>query len=160
MEVVILKKKMEINIFLIFDSTNKKLIGKFTKISDEISLLIKTINDGKEIKYGKDFMKIKFNSDVDFPLNKSLKFHVMTIIIKSVFEENGKFYPQINLSLLFFFLSRNFNFEEYLCNSCHDTSMISYELENIAILNVKGVDYRCALWGVSKNEAVNLIKKF
>ena len=38
--------------------------------------------------------------------------------------------------------------------------MISYELENIAILNVKGVDYRCALWGVSKNEAVNLIKKF
>ena len=103
MEVVILKKKMEINIFLIFDSTNKKLIGKFTKIWDEISLLIKTINDGKEIKYGKDFMKIKFNSDVDFPLNKLLKFHAMTIIIKSVFEENGKFYPQINLSLLFFF---------------------------------------------------------
>ena len=38
--------------------------------------------------------------------------------------------------------------------------MISYELENIAILNVKGADYRCALLGVSKNEAVNLIKKF
>ena len=39
-------------------------------------------------------MKIKFNSDNDLPLNKSLKFHAMTIIIRSVFEEVGKLYPQ------------------------------------------------------------------
>ena len=37
--------------------------------------------------YGKDWVKIKFNSDNDFPLNKPLKFHAMTIIIRSVFEE-------------------------------------------------------------------------
>ena len=36
--------------------------------------------------------------------------------------------------------------------------MTAYELENIAILNVKGVNYRCALWGVSKNEAVNFMR--
>ena len=40
-------------------------------------------------------MKIKFNSDDDLPLNKPLKFHAMTIIIRSVFEEVGKLYPQI-----------------------------------------------------------------
>ena len=40
-------------------------------------------------------MKIKFNSDDDFPLNKSLKFHVMTIFIRSVFEEGAKLYPQV-----------------------------------------------------------------
>ena len=39
-------------------------------------------------------MKIKFNSDDDLPLNKSLKFHAMTIIIRSVFDEVGKLYPQ------------------------------------------------------------------
>ena len=33
--------------------------------------------------------------------------------------------------------------------------MMAYELENIAILNVKGVNYRCALWGISSDEAVN-----
>ena len=39
-------------------------------------------------------MKIKFNSDDDLPLKKPLKFHTMTIIIRSVFEEDGKLYPQ------------------------------------------------------------------
>ena len=35
--------------------------------------------------------------------------------------------------------------------------MTAYELKNIAILNVKGVDYRCILWGISRNEAVNIL---
>ena len=39
-------------------------------------------------------MKIKCYSDNDFPLNKPLKFHAMTIIIRSVFENDGKLYPQ------------------------------------------------------------------
>ena len=43
-------------------------------------------------------MKIKFNSDDDLPLNKQLKFHNMMIItIRSVFEEDGKLYPQVFL---------------------------------------------------------------
>ena len=33
--------------------------------------------------------------------------------------------------------------------------MTAHELKSIAILNVKGVDYRCTLWDISKNEAVN-----
>ena len=39
---------------------------------------------------------IKFNSDDDLPLNKPLKFHNMTITIRSVFED-GKLYPQVFL---------------------------------------------------------------
>ena len=39
-------------------------------------------------------MKIKFNSDDDLPLSEPLNFHAMTIIIRSVFEEGGKIYPQ------------------------------------------------------------------
>ena len=33
--------------------------------------------------------------------------------------------------------------------------MTAYELKGITILNVKGVDFRCILWGISRNEAVN-----
>ena len=43
-------------------------------------------------------MKIKFNSDDDLPLNKPLKFHAMTIIIRSVFEKGSKLYPQVFLN--------------------------------------------------------------
>ena len=42
-------------------------------------------------------MKIKCNSDDDLPLNKPLEVHIMTIIIRSVFEEDGKLYPQVFL---------------------------------------------------------------
>ena len=33
--------------------------------------------------------------------------------------------------------------------------MTAYGLKNIAILNVKGVNFRCILWGISRDEAVN-----
>ena len=42
-------------------------------------------------------MKIKFNSDENLPLNKLLKFHNMTVTIRTVFEEDGKLYPQFFL---------------------------------------------------------------
>ena len=42
-------------------------------------------------------MKIKFNSDDDLQLNKSRKFRLMTLTIRSVFEEDGKLYPQVFL---------------------------------------------------------------
>ena len=42
-------------------------------------------------------MKIKFNSDDDLPLSKQLKFHNMTITIRSVFEEDGKLFLQVFL---------------------------------------------------------------
>ena len=49
-----------------------------------------------------------------------------------------------------------YKFELHVCNKCHDVLMTAYELQNIAILNVKAVDYRRIIWGISKNEAVNI----
>ena len=49
---------------------------------------------GKENDHGKNYMKIKFNSEDNLPLNKPLKSHALTIIIRSVFQEGGKLYPQ------------------------------------------------------------------
>ena len=42
-------------------------------------------------------MKIKFDSNDDLPLNKQLKFPTMTIVVRSIFEDEGKFYPQVLL---------------------------------------------------------------
>ena len=50
---------------------------------------------GNECDYEKDYIKIKFNSGDDLSLNKQLKFHNMIITIRSVFEEDGKLYPQV-----------------------------------------------------------------
>ena len=49
-------------------------------------------------------MKIKFNSDNELPLNKSIKFHSITITIRSVFEGSGKLYPQVFLVFPFYFV--------------------------------------------------------
>ena len=62
----------------------KKLFKKYADVWNGIKYEIKTINGGKEDHYGNDYMKTKFNSDSDLPLNKSLKFHAMTVIIRSL----------------------------------------------------------------------------
>ena len=42
-------------------------------------------------------MKIKFNTDDNLPLNNQLKLHLLTIIVRCIFEEDGKFYLQLYL---------------------------------------------------------------
>ena len=87
------------NKYLILDDSvneNEELLKKYTDVNG-IKKEIKTINGSKENDYEKNYMKIKFNSDDNLPLNKPLKFHLMTITIRSVFEEDGKLYPQVFL---------------------------------------------------------------
>ena len=42
-------------------------------------------------------MKIKFNSDGDLPLNKTLKLYNSTSIVGYVFQEDKRYYPQVFL---------------------------------------------------------------
>ena len=83
---------------------NKELLTKYNDVFDGIRGKIKEISSG-DCNYEKDYMKIKFNSDDDLPLNKPLKFHNMTITIRSVFEEDGKLYPQVFLDNALYELS-------------------------------------------------------
>ena len=78
----------------------KKYNDVFNGIKDKIKEI-----SGSECDYEKDYMKIKFNSDDKLPLKKSLEFHAMTINIRSVFEENGKLYPQLFLDYILFELN-------------------------------------------------------
>ena len=49
-----------------------------------------------------------------------------------------------------YFKDVGFKFESHVCNKCHDVLMIAYALKNF----VKGIDFRCILWGISRDEAV------
>ena len=64
------------------------------KLWDDIKDLIETTSESKKGKYKKDFMKIKFHSDGSLPLNQKLKLHMLTVVVRSVFEEVVKYHPQ------------------------------------------------------------------
>ena len=80
--------------YLVFDFTdgNKEVLKKYAEFWEIIKNEIETINDGKKFEYDEDFRRIEFDSDDNLPLNKPLKFPTMTITVRSVFEEYGKFY--------------------------------------------------------------------
>ena len=85
--------------YLVFDSTdeNKEVLKKYTELWDGIKDEIETINGSKKSEYGKDFIKIKFNTDDNLPLIKPLQLYLLTIIVTCIFEEDGKLYPQLYL---------------------------------------------------------------
>ena len=78
--------------YLILDSTDK-----YEEVLSGIRSEIKTLNGGKELFYEKNYARIGINTDDDLPLNKPLKFPTLTIIIRCVFQEGEKLYPQIYL---------------------------------------------------------------
>ena len=41
-------------------------------------------------------MEAEFNSDDNLSLNKMLKLHMLTVIVRSVFEDDRKYYSQVS----------------------------------------------------------------
>ena len=147
--------------YLVFDATdeNKELMKKYNNVFNGIRDKIKEISS-YECDYEKDYMKIKFNSDDNLPLNKPLKFGNMIITIRSVVKD-GKLYPQLylqddridiseviesnktNLSNeydichFWFFKNIGFEYEKYLCNGCPDLMHKAMSFNNGAIVYVK-----------------------
>ena len=80
-----------------FTDNNDKVLKKYKEVLRGIKSCIEKVNNSKSGEYEKDYMEIKFNSDDKLPLSKQLKFLSITIVIRSVFEDDGKYYPQIFL---------------------------------------------------------------
>ena len=57
-----------------------------------------------------------------------------------------------------YFLNYIFKFQPNVCNRCQDLLMMSTNLSDIAILNIKGSDYCCIISLISKSEAINLMQ--
>ena len=47
-------------------------------------------------------------------------------------------------------------YESHVYNQCHDLSMVVYYINDLMILNIKGIDYRCYVFNMSKNDAITL----
>ena len=48
----------------------------------------------------------------------------------------------------------SFEFEEHVCNKCHDLLTMAYSLKNIAVLSAKEATFRCLLMDINKNKAL------
>ena len=86
------------NKYLVFDSTgeNKELLKKYSDVFNGIMIKIREV-DVDWLEYSKQYMKIRFRSDDNLPLNKSLKLYDMTVTIRCVFSEDNELYPQVFL---------------------------------------------------------------
>ena len=67
------------------------------------------INGDEKIEYGKDYMKIRFKFNDDWPLNKPIKLPLLTIIIRSIFSKYNNFYPQLFLDAALYELVQRYH---------------------------------------------------
>ena len=65
---------------------------------------------------------------------------------------------ECDICIYWYFSNKEFNFQTYVCNRCHDLLMMSIKLSEIAILKIKNSDYCCIINGISKSEAIKLLK--
>ena len=81
-------------LMLVPSNESKEKIKKYEELWSKVRDLIRSITkklDGYDEKY----MKIKFNSDDELPLNKTIEIPTMTRVVRAVFHENNKYYPQV-----------------------------------------------------------------
>ena len=56
-----------------------------------------------------------------------------------------------------YFKDIGYKYEPHVCNKCYDLLMVVYDRKNFMILNIKGVDYRCYGFNMSRSDAINLL---
>ena len=56
------------------------------------------------------------------------------------------------------FFNHGFKFQDSICNGCHGLTILSININDIAIITVKNVDYRCIIHNISKSEVINFLK--
>ena len=52
------------------------------------------------------------------------------------------------------FKDTDYKYKLHVCNGCQDLSIMVYDLNDLMILNIKGIDYRCYMFNMSKNDAI------
>ena len=86
----------EKNLTLVPTNESKEKIKKYEELWNKIKGLIRLITKISN-NYDEKYMKIKSNSDVELPLNKAIEIRSMLIVVRAVFHEDNKYYPQVLL---------------------------------------------------------------
>ena len=81
---------------LVPTNESKEKIKKFEKLWSKIRDLIRSIFKNSD-DYDEKYMKVKLNSDDELPLNETIEIPSMIIVVRSIFHENNKHYPQVFL---------------------------------------------------------------
>ena len=110
---------------------------------------IKGINGGKEGEYRKDLMEIKFNPDDNLPLNILLTFHMLKIVVRSVFEKDGKCYAQVVLDECLYKLWK-----------CYSMNKLTFQKELTLIKQVHQNNVRYVIIDILKMLVINLNQMF
>ena len=84
-------------LFLDYVDEKKEVSKRYEEVWKSVKKDIETVNGGERVEYGKDFWKIRFESNDELPMNKPIKLRLLKIIIRCVFSEGDKFHPQIFL---------------------------------------------------------------
>ena len=90
------KKGKGDNVWYLIIFGDADVLRKFANIWKSIGSKIEE-NTGGIVQYDKDYVKIKFESNDNSPTDNIVNMHLVTIIITSVFAQNGKFFPQLFL---------------------------------------------------------------
>ena len=74
-------------------------------------------------------------------------------------EYKTKASKECDICRYWYFLDKNFNYEQYLCNGCNDLMQKATSFDDVAIVSSKGNDYRIHFWYMSKNDAISIMNK-
>ena len=89
------KGKKDDEWYLIIEGSIDVLRG-FLNVFKSIRDKIENVNDDV-VEYDRNCMKIKFISNDDLSVDKTVDLHLITIVIRGIFAQNGKYYPQLFL---------------------------------------------------------------
>ena len=81
---------------LVHTNESEEKIKKYEELWIKIRNLIRSITKNLD-DYDEKYMKIKFNLDEELPLNKTIEIPSMVIVVRAIFLENNKYYPQVFL---------------------------------------------------------------
>ena len=85
---------------LVSADKNEDILKKYTELWDKIKDLFMSVTNISG-DYDEKYVEIKFISDDNLPLNEILKLGNLTIVVRSVFQEDKKYYPQVFLDECF-----------------------------------------------------------
>ena len=81
-------------LIFVYTKNNKKVLRKYNELWDKIKNQIEIINSGESIKHKNNFMRIRFYSNY-LPLGRILSIPVLIVVVKSTFQNDNKYYPQV-----------------------------------------------------------------
>ena len=86
---------------LVRTNESKEKIKKYEELWIKIGDLIKSVTK-KSDNHDEKYMRIKFDRDEKLPLNKTIKIRIIIVVVRAVFHENNKYYPQNLLDECFY----------------------------------------------------------